>query len=162
MDSFITQLKAQGPSRTCNESEEEEEAWYAEPLEEVKRSKGARKVRFLRIEPCARSSEGGGDPRWLRGGVALASFRGRETGVENLRPDFGVGFWGWGLGVVWTRSREGRGLKTPPSTTRSRKATCKAVWGLGFAWTRSREGRGPHETSSSSVGERSENCVNAT
>ena len=26
IDSFITQLKAQGPSRTCNESEEEEEA----------------------------------------------------------------------------------------------------------------------------------------
>ena len=25
IDSFITQLKAQGPSRTCNESEEEEE-----------------------------------------------------------------------------------------------------------------------------------------
>ena len=27
IDSCITQLKAQGPSRTCNESKEEEEAW---------------------------------------------------------------------------------------------------------------------------------------
>ena len=29
IDSFITQLKAQGPSRTCNESKEEEEEYLA-------------------------------------------------------------------------------------------------------------------------------------
>jgi len=31
IDSCITQLKAQGPSRTCNESKEEEEGWGFHP-----------------------------------------------------------------------------------------------------------------------------------
>ena len=36
IDSCITQLKAQGPSRTCNESkEEEEENLTAEPKEKI-------------------------------------------------------------------------------------------------------------------------------
>ena len=32
IDSCVTQLKAQGPSRTCNESKEEEEEYRKEPL----------------------------------------------------------------------------------------------------------------------------------
>jgi len=38
IDSFITQLKAQGPSRNCNESKEEEEEAYCLPAQVTKLS----------------------------------------------------------------------------------------------------------------------------
>jgi len=79
IDSCITQLKAPGPSRACNESKEEEEAV------------SLRCVNFgISVD---------GSSRYVRPGVSGFGFRVWSLGLEFGVWGLGFGVWGLGFGV---------------------------------------------------------------
>ena len=89
VDTCITQLKAQGPSRTCNESKEEEDEFAVSTVDRVQRflaHKKATSPRFLRADLTDLSR--GASPLYVGGGVRIhpenARMSGRH-GVQHVR-----------------------------------------------------------------------------